>query len=62
MDPQPLALLYQTGYLTIKNYNKKINRFRLGIPNEEVKKGLFNVLLPYYTKCRTDEEPKKVVW
>lgn len=61
LTPQPLALLYQTGYLTIKSYNKKINRFRVGIPNEEVKKGLFNVLLPYYVKCRSDEEPKKLI-
>ncbi|MDE6510642.1 MAG: ATP-binding protein, partial [Muribaculaceae bacterium] len=61
ISPQPLALLYQTGYLTIKSYNSKIKRYRLGIPNEEVKKGLFNVLLPYYTKCRSDEELKKLV-
>ncbi len=61
LTPQPLALLYQTGYLTIKEYNKKIKRYRLGIPNEEVKKGLFNVLLPYYAKCRSDEEPKKLI-
>lgn len=55
MTPQPRALLYQTGYLTIKSYHPKIKRFRLGIPNEEVKKGLFNVLLPYYVKCRADD-------
>ena len=61
MSPQPLALLYQTGYLTIKSYHPKIKRFRLGIPNEEVKKGLFKVLLPYYVKCRTDEEPKRII-
>ncbi|MDE6552611.1 MAG: ATP-binding protein [Muribaculaceae bacterium] len=61
ITPQPLALLYQTGYLTIKSYNPKIKRYRLGIPNEEVKKGLFNVLLPYYIKCRSDEEAKKLV-
>ena len=61
LTPQPLALLYQTGYLTIKSYNSKIRRYRLGIPNEEVKYGLFNVLLPYYVKCRSDEEPKKLV-
>ena len=61
LTPQPLALLYQTGYLTIKGYNRKINRYRLGIPNEEVKKGLFNVLLPYYMQSRSGEEPKKLV-
>lgn len=51
-NPQPLALLYQTGYLTIKSYNKKIKRYRLGIPNNEVKKGLFDILLPYYVSCK----------
>ena len=61
ITPQPLALLYQTGYLTIKSYNSKIRRYRLGIPNEEVKKGLFNVLLPYYMQTRSGEEPKKLV-
>lgn len=61
ISPQPLALLYQTGYLTIKEYNKKIDSFHLGIPNEEVKKGLFNVLLPYYATCRADVGPNKLV-
>lgn len=61
MTPQPLALLFQTGYLTIKDYNPKIRRYRLGIPNNEVKDGLFKVLLPYYVKCHSDEEAKKLV-
>ncbi|MDE6636835.1 MAG: ATP-binding protein [Muribaculaceae bacterium] len=61
LSPQPIALLYQTGYLTIKSYNPKIKRYRLGIPNNEVKYGLYNVLLPYYIKCRSDEEAKKLV-
>ncbi len=52
-SPRPLALLYQTGYLTIKSYNKKIKRLRLGIPNDEVRKGFFDMLLPYYVKCKT---------
>ncbi|MDE6770904.1 MAG: ATP-binding protein [Muribaculaceae bacterium] len=54
LSPDPRALLYQAGYLTIKNYNKKIKRIRLGIPNEEVKTGLFKELLPYYVKCKTE--------
>ncbi|MDE6379539.1 MAG: PD-(D/E)XK nuclease domain-containing protein, partial [Muribaculaceae bacterium] len=61
LTPQPLALLYQTGYLTIKSYNPKIQRYKLGIPNNEVKDGLFKVLLPYYVQCRSNEEPKKLV-
>lgn len=35
----PVALLYQTGYLTIKDYNKDSDTYRLGIPNREVEKG-----------------------
>ena len=61
LSPQPMALLYQTGYLTIKSYHPKIKRYRLGIPNAEVKDGLLKVLLPYYVKCRTEEEPKRIV-
>lgn len=48
----PIALLYQTGYLTIKGYDREYETFTLGIPNREVKEGLFDVLLPYYVKVR----------
>ena len=41
-------LLYQTGYLTIKSYNASIHSFTLGFPNEEVKYGFLNQLLPAY--------------
>lgn len=51
-NPQPLALLYQTGYLTIKDFNLQRNRYKLGIPNREVKEGLLNVLLPYYSDLK----------
>lgn len=37
----PIALLFQTGYLTIKGYEKEWDAYKLGIPNLEVKKGLF---------------------
>jgi Holliday junction resolvase-like predicted endonuclease len=40
--------LYQSGYLTIKGYDKKFNEFTLGFPNEEVKYGFLNELLPAY--------------
>ncbi len=61
LTPQPIAVLYQTGYLTIKSHNSKINRYKLGIPNNEVRDGLFKVLLPYYVKCHSDDEPKRLV-
>ena len=40
------ALLYQTGYLTIKDYEEP-DRYHLGIPNREVRKGLFEDLASY---------------
>ena len=41
-------LLYQSGYLTIKSYNQQYDEFTLGFPNEEVKYGFFNDLLPVF--------------
>lgn len=41
-----LPLLYQSGYLTIKDYNRETNSFCLGIPNKEVRIGLAENLLP----------------
>lgn len=60
LDPNPIALLYQTGYLTIKNYNNKLRKFKLGIPNREVKEGFFNELLPLYQKSKA-LKPKEVI-
>jgi hypothetical protein len=42
-SPAPIPLLYQTGYLTIKEYFPGFTEYRLGFPNEEVKYG-FNQL------------------
>lgn len=53
-SPQPTALLYQTGYITIKDYDKTQNMFTLGIPNNEVKEGLFDILIPYYINTKTN--------
>jgi len=41
-------LLYQTGYLTIKSYDASIDAFTLGYPNEEVKYGFLDELLPAF--------------
>ncbi len=43
-----LPLFYQSGYLTIKDYDPVVNLYRLGYPNEEVKVGLMRTLVPYY--------------
>ena len=41
-------LLYQSGYLTIKSYDASLDAFTLGFPNEEVKYGFLNELLPAF--------------
>ena len=43
-----IPLLYQSGYLTIKSYDRRYNSYTLGFPNEEVKYGFLNELLPTY--------------
>jgi len=43
-----IPLLYQTGYLTIKSYNATLDAFTLGYPNEEVKYGFLDELLPAF--------------
>lgn len=53
LDPRPIALMYQTGYLTIKDYRPRIGRYRLGLPNNEVRQGFFNQLLPIYMRERS---------
>jgi hypothetical protein len=44
----PIPLLYQSGYLTIKDYDPLFNEYILGFPNEEVAYGFFNELLLIY--------------
>ena len=43
-----LPLLYQSGYLTIKDYNPVIEAYTLSIPNQEVRIGYIQGLLPAY--------------
>ncbi len=50
----PVALFYQTGYLTIKNYDDETGLFHLGYPNEEVTEGFFNYILPYYANLHKE--------
>ncbi|MCQ2218551.1 MAG: ATP-binding protein [Paludibacteraceae bacterium] len=38
--------LYQTGYLTIKEYNKDLEAYRLGVPNHEVKEAISKLIIP----------------
>lgn len=45
----PIPVIYQSGYLTIKGYDKTFGLYRLGFPNKEVEEGFVKYLLPYYT-------------
>ena len=50
----PVPLLYQAGYLTIKGYEPDLGLYHLGFPNREVKHGFLNFLSRYYTPSRMD--------
>ncbi|RHR55426.1 ATP-binding protein [Parabacteroides sp. AF17-28] len=45
----PIPMVYQSGYLTIKKYEPEFNIYTLGFPNEEVKYGFLHFAAPFYT-------------
>ncbi|MBQ0129414.1 MAG: AAA family ATPase [bacterium] len=45
----PLPVIYQSGYLTIKGYDKEFGLYKLGFPNREVREGFVRFLIPSYT-------------
>lgn len=46
MDENPLPLLYQSGYLTIRGYDQEFKTYCLGFPNREVEEGFIKYLVP----------------
>ena len=50
-----LPLLYQSGYLTIKGYDRILNAYTLSIPNQEVRLGYTEGLLPAYLGLRPSD-------
>lgn len=46
----PIPVIYQSGYLTIKEYDERFECYRLGFPNKEVEDGFIKFLVPYYIK------------
>ena len=55
IDTNPLPLLYQSGYLTIKNYNPRFMTYQLGFPNGEVERGFTRFLFRYYAPVRINQ-------
>lgn len=52
----PIPLIYQSGYLTIKDYDKEFKMYTLGFPNDEVRYGFLNFLVPFYTPVTDDKK------
>ena len=61
MDENPLPLLYQSGYLTLKSYDKRFDEYKLGFPNREVEQGFIKYLLPFYTPKTSDKKTYAIV-
>ena len=51
----PIPVIYQSGYLTIKGYDEEFGMYRLGFPNREVEEGFVRFLLPYYANVNKVE-------
>lgn len=51
LSTNPIPVIYQSGYLTIKGYNERFKKYLLGFPNKEVEEGFLNFLLPLYTSA-----------
>jgi len=60
MDENPLPLLYQSGYLTIKGYDPMFKTYTLGFPNREVEEGFVKFLVPFYSPNK-QEKPQMFI-
>ena len=52
VDFNPIPVIYQSGYLTIKSYDERFKNYQLGFPNKEVEEGILNILSPFISKRR----------
>ncbi len=46
VDSNPIPVIYQSGYLTIKSYDERFKNYQLGIPNKEVEESILNIFSP----------------
>ena len=56
----PVPVIYQSGYLTIKDYNEEFENYTLGFPNREVEQGFFRFLLPNYASVSITKSPYEI--
>lgn len=59
-NPNPIPLFYQSGYLTIRNFDRDFRIYDLTFPNDEVKYGFLNSLAPYVLGVKDTERPLSV--
>ena len=57
----PVSVIYQSGYLTIKGYDKRFDEYRLGFPNDEVENGFTSFLLPFYSNQKDNPTEFSIV-
>lgn len=55
VSDNPIPVIYQSGYLTIKGYDSEFGIYRLGFPNREVEEGFIKFLLPFYANTNQVE-------
>ena len=60
-NDNPLTLLFQSGYLTIKAYDAKYDEYTLDYPNDEVRYGFLKVLIPYVTQLADKDQTSLVI-
>ena len=51
----PLPVMYQSGYLTIKDYDPRRGKITLDFPNEEVRIGFLEYIYPFYAKTNVSQ-------
>lgn len=56
----PIPVIYQSGYLTIKKYDEEFGIYTLGFPNREVEEGFVRFLLPFYANTSRVEAPFEI--
>ena len=59
-DESPIPVIYQSGYLTIKDYDPRFENYVLGFPNREVEEGFVKFLMPFYTRVNKVETPFEI--
>ena len=54
-ENNPMPLIYQSGYLTIKDYDERFHLYTLRFPNDEVKYGFLDFITPFYTSVGDED-------